>query len=267
MVWAATYDGLARYDRRANRSQIFTHNSADPDSLADNYARDLIKTADGRLFVTTRLGLDIFDPARGSFRHIRHDPSDPRSIASDNLQPILQDAEGHIWIGAVGDGLAVLWNWDKNGQPRFRKLDRQDGFPGGIVLTLAQAKDGRIWANTSSGLAAIDPRTLEFHTFLAADGLRTTAQNLFSSVVLDDGTVLFPGSGGVIAILPGVLEPWTYRAPLSLTEVRAGDSRNPAGLAQTAQVGGLTLHPSSRGFEAEFALLDFTGPEKRALFL
>src|SRR5262249_44022884 len=73
LVWAATYNGLARYDRRERRARLFSHDPANPGSLADNYVRDVLKTPDGRLWITTRLGLDVLDPARGVFRHVRHD--------------------------------------------------------------------------------------------------------------------------------------------------------------------------------------------------
>jgi diguanylate cyclase (GGDEF)-like protein len=73
--------------------------------------------------------------------------------------------------------------------------------------------------------------------------------------------VLFPGNSGIIAARSDLLAPWTYRAPLVLTELHTADGRDPAGLTQLAQRTGLTLPASGRGFDAEFALLDYTGPE------
>lgn len=267
LVWAATYKGLVRYDRREQRARLFSHDPADPGSIADNYVRDLLETPDGRLWITTRLGLDILDPARGVFHHIRHDAADSASIASDNVQPILRDADGRIWVGTIGSGLTVLSSWPAGGEPRFRTLDRKSGFPDGIVLTLAQSQDGRIWANTPGGLATIDPHTFRAHTYLAADGLRTTAQNLFSSVALEDGTVLFPGNSGIIAARSSLLKPWAYRAPLALTELHTVDPGDmPASLVPSILSRGLRLGASSRGFDAEFALLDYTGSESTRYF-
>lgn len=90
-MWAGTYNGLFRYSRSTHQTKVYTHEVSDAGSLSDNFVRDLFKDSEGRLWVTTRLGLDRFDPAREGFVHYRHDRLDPSSLPNDNLQPIAED--------------------------------------------------------------------------------------------------------------------------------------------------------------------------------
>lgn len=261
-VWAGTYNGLVRYNRRTKEAKLFAHEVRDPNSLSDNYVRDILKSADGRIWITTRLGLDRYDPSTEKFQHIRHDPKDPTSLPNDNIQPIAEDLHGRLWIGTIGDGLTVLWNWTKEGRPVFRTLNRQNGFPGDIVLTVMKGKDGRIWSNTPGGLAVVNPDTLELNTYLAADGLKTTAQNLFSSATLRDGTILFPGDEGLVVVRPEKLAPKPLIAPLVITGVSLpGSKLAPTALADLALRDGLFLNKEDRAFQINFALLDYASPQ------
>jgi diguanylate cyclase (GGDEF)-like protein len=259
-LWIGGYDGLIQYNRRTRAVRVFARNVDDPKSLADNYVRDILKRSDGKLWITTRLGLDLFDPATGTFQHIRHNDGDPHSLGSDNIQPIAEDAQGRLWIGTIGSGLTILESYDAQGKPRFRQLDRKDGLPNGVVLTVTRGKDGTMWANTADGLAAIDPRSFHVVTYGSAEGLQTTSQNLFSSVTLDDGGILFPGNEGLIIVRPKLLKPSLLQGPLVLTELGvSGSSESPALLAHEALARGVRL-ASHHGFTATFADLDYTSP-------
>ncbi|HEY4354728.1 MAG TPA: diguanylate cyclase [Acidobacteriaceae bacterium] len=261
-LWAATYDGLVRYDRATHKAQFYVHDVGNPGSLSDNYARDLLKSSDGRLWVTTRLGLDRFDPATGSFAHIRHNPQQPDSLPSNNIQPIAEDLRGQLWIGTIGDGLTILENWTPDGQPHFRTLNAHDGFPDGIVLTVMRGADGRMWSATPGGLAVIDPDTFKVHTYTAADGLRTSSQNLFSSATLRDGTIVFPGDQGLIVVRPGLLKRASFTPPLVATTVFVqGSSLSTAAQAWHSVRDGIILPPGHRAFQASFASLDYAAPD------
>jgi diguanylate cyclase (GGDEF)-like protein len=111
-----------------------------------------------------------------------------------------------------------------------------------------------------AGLAKVDPDTLHVTPYSEADGLPNSTQNLFSSAVLDDGTILFPGDSSLVLVRPDRLQPWTYKAPLVLTTITAPDEKtSPAVAAQQAMKDGFQLL-SHRGFHADFALLDYTYP-------
>lgn len=261
LVWAGCYNGLIRYNRRTREVKVFAHQASNPQSIADDYVRDMLKDSKGRFWVTTRLGLDLFDPEQGTFRHFRHDPKDPTSLASDNVQPLAEDAAGRIWVGSIGEGVQVLEGFTPEGKPHFRQVNHDnDGLPDDVILIIRKGKDGVMWINTPRGLASVSPQDFTVQRYGEPDGLQVTAQNLFSSGILDDGTILFPGSSSLVIIRPEKLHRWTVAAPLVLTEVEAqGLQQSPVLLARKTLAGQLEF-PAHSGFELSFSLLDYTAP-------
>lgn len=260
-IWAGRYSGLVRYNWHTHQVKVFRHTLEDPNSISDNYIRDMLKDSHGRFWASTRLGLDLYQPATEAFQHITHDPKNPLSIASDNVQPIEEDKQGRLWVGTIGSGLSILENWPEGGQPRFKTLDhKHNGLPDDVVLLIRRGLDGTMWVNTPHGMAAIDPKTYTVRVYGDSYGLQTTAQNLFSSALLPDGTILFPGNASLAIVRPNLLHPWNLKAPLVLTEVHVqGAKEAPVQLAQQA-VAGILRFPSHRGFDVEFSLLDYTSP-------
>lgn len=260
-IWAGCYNGLLRYNRRTGELKVFTHQPGNPATLVDDYVRDILKDSHGRFWITTRLGLELFDPVRETFRHIRHDPKDPTSLANDNIQPMAEDAQGRLWIGTVGAGLQVMESITPEGKATFRTIDHDhNGLPDDIILITRRGLDGRMWVNTPRGLASVDPKNFTLRRYGIPDGLQTTAQNLFSSALLDDGTILFPGNSSVVIVRPHMLHSWAFQAPLVIPEIELqGASQSPVLLARLAAAGQLNI-PSHRGFEISFALLDYTAP-------
>jgi diguanylate cyclase (GGDEF)-like protein len=262
-VWVGSYDGLTRYDRTTHEAHLYAHDVSHADSLSDNYVRDMLKASDGRFWITTRLGLDCFDAASETFHHYKHSAKDPDSLPSDNVQPIAEDLQGRLWIGTIGDGITVLQSWTPDGKPHFRTLNRHNGFPDDIVLTVMRGDDGRIWSNTPGGLAVIDPATLKAHTYTAGDGLRTSSQNLFGSATLRDGTIVFPGDQGLIVVRPALLKSARPLPPLVATDIAVpGSSLSPAALAWRSLQQNIVLTPAHPAFRTSFALLDYTAPEE-----
>jgi diguanylate cyclase (GGDEF)-like protein len=261
-LWAGTYTGLYRYDLRTGQSHMYRHDPTDPNSLSENDVREILRTHDGLLWISTRAGLDMRDPATGKFRAFHHIAGDSTTLPGDNVRAMAEDNLGRLWVGTTDAGLAILLRYTPDGKPVFRTLDTRTGLPSDSILSVTRGKDGRIWANTSGGLSVIQPDTLAIETYTAGDGLPSASQKLFGSVTLDDGTLLFRGADGLIAIEPNHLEQRTYRAPLVMTELQSlGDPRTITTSAYRAMRSPIHLSPYHRGFEAQFSLLDYTRSE------
>ena len=102
-LWIATQDGLNRFD--GHSIEVYRHDPADPDSLADNLCTYLYEDRQGRLWTTHgRVGQrTFFDPRSRRFRHLSHDPDDdgtPFQVA--NLPGLMaEDGQGNLWIGTT----------------------------------------------------------------------------------------------------------------------------------------------------------------------
>ncbi|MDO4496791.1 MAG: two-component regulator propeller domain-containing protein, partial [Bacteroidales bacterium] len=64
-VWIATENGLVRYD--GARFATFVHNDNDSTSLAHDFVTSLAQDAHGRLFVSTYVGVQMYDYATNTF--------------------------------------------------------------------------------------------------------------------------------------------------------------------------------------------------------
>jgi ligand-binding sensor domain-containing protein len=249
-LWAGTYNGLYRYDLRTGQSYMYRHDPTDPNSLSENDVREILRTHDGLLWISTRAGLDMRDPATGKFRAFRHIAGDPTTLPGDNVRAMTEDNLGRLWVGTTDSGLAILLRYTFDGKPVFRTLDTRTGLPSDSIFSVTRGKDGRIWANTSAGLSVIQPTTLAIQTYTAGDGLPSTSQKLFGSVTLDDGTLLFRGADGLIAIEADHIEQRKYRAPLVITELQSlGGPRTTTTAAYRAMHGPIHLNPYHRGFD------------------
>ncbi len=91
-------------------SQHFTHN-ANFQSLSDNRVNDLFIDDDGRVWVATQSGIDLFDFSKNAFRSVINAqraavmPSDLDSFVFTHLA---QDKNGLIWAGNTSNGLLSM---------------------------------------------------------------------------------------------------------------------------------------------------------------
>ncbi|GAB3558782.1 hybrid sensor histidine kinase/response regulator transcription factor [Spirosoma fluminis] len=118
-IWAATKDGLNRYD--GYNFTVFTHNPYNKFSLSSNACSALFIDRHGRLWIgTLNRGLNLYDERTQRFYHI--DMSDPASPDAGNYEIITlaEDPEGNIWVGTRQNKLVkvTLPSALKTGFPR-----------------------------------------------------------------------------------------------------------------------------------------------------
>jgi len=94
-------------------------NTIDKDKgLTDNTVRDIIRGANGYIWIATEHGLNRFDGY--SIEHFLHDNTDPYSLCGNNIQKVLQDPanEKYLWL-VTNKGLC---KFDKSNN-RFYSFD------------------------------------------------------------------------------------------------------------------------------------------------
>lgn len=117
-IWAATKDGLNRYD--GYNFTVFTHNAYNKYSLSSNACSTLLVDRHGRLWIgTLNRGLNLYDERTQRFYPI--DMSDPASPDAGNYEISLlaEDPEGNIWVGTSQNKLVKITLSDS----------LQNGFP------------------------------------------------------------------------------------------------------------------------------------------
>ena len=138
-IWAATFDGLVRFD--GIRFTVF--NSTNSEELPSNRIIHLKEGRDGTLWLATEQS-HIVRFRDGRFTNIAFDDAEP----TRSLPTLLVDSLGGVWVGTA-DGL-----WTVRGD-RLTRVGR--GVLDAPVTSIVQRRDGSVWAGTTgAGIFRID---------------------------------------------------------------------------------------------------------------
>ncbi|HMC15549.1 MAG TPA: diguanylate cyclase, partial [Albitalea sp.] len=234
-------------------------------SLTDQRVVVLAKGPAGSVWIGTRHGLNRYEPASGALQRIVPD------VAADGLSAgfitaLFTDRRGRLWVGTYGGGINLLDSLAPRDPLRFRHLTTAQGLPDDNINALLEDRSGRLWVSTDSGLAVVDPDTLEVRALRRAEGVLFPIYWTGSAALSADGDLLFGGAGGMTILQADKLQRWRYRPKVVVTDLRIGGKRLPAGRfmqdAASAAAAPLSIAPGSNSLAVEFAALDYSAPER-----
>ncbi len=146
-LWAATWDGLARYDGVGFR--VWQHDPDDPASLPANLLQVLHLDARDRLWMSAEGGgLSMMEADRSGFRHFR--PATHPVMESEDVFAITSRGD-ELWFGTYGGGLYRL---DGEGTvERVRAGEAKlDAALDHAIIVLEFQPDGSLLVGTFGGL-------------------------------------------------------------------------------------------------------------------
>jgi diguanylate cyclase (GGDEF)-like protein len=257
-LWIASYYGLVRQSLADGTSTLYIADPGQPGSLSNNEVWAILPRPDGLVWVGTANGLNLLGPD-GRFRHFHRDADRPDTLPHDYVSALVYDRQGRLWLGTVGGGVAMMRDGaDPDGQPTFHTVSRQHGMPSNTIASLTLGSDGRIWASTDNGLAAIDPADFSVSRVERAVAGSVSSYLPGAVTTLPDGGLVFGGTNGMTLVQPSQIRPHAYLDALAVTRVLAGGQD---GIASALNLPGGTrtirLPPGNRRLTVEFALLDY----------
>ena len=215
-VWAATGDGLVRYD--GIDLQVWQHDPHVATSIPGNDVETLFVDDRDRIWV----GANGSPPSMLNAERTTFTTFPDVSKACNTQVRSLAQAQDAIWIGTSDAGLCRR---EENGRvTAFRATPNAvDGLPSNTIMSMVTDARGRLWIGTANGLVMRDG---ERFVRIAPDRLSTTVFKLSKDA---DGTLWVGTSKGVYKVSPaGVLEraPWTgsdvLRAATVVHDVHGG---------------------------------------------
>ncbi|QNI32825.1 hypothetical protein H7849_02155 [Alloacidobacterium dinghuense] len=212
-LWAATSDGLDRFDSAANS---FTTYRVRPQA-EHTYYLDIAEDREGRLWLGTESsGLLRFDPATGEFMVFQRDIDRPGTLSSNRVNSVHFDHSGTMWVGTQ-EGLD---RFDR-GTGRFSTLSQRDGLPGNDVACVLEDDLGDLWMSTDNGVAQFSQRTRSVQNYSTADGLPGPDLTGWGTCLKSKtGEMFFGGFSGATAFYPKDVRDRQYIPPISLTDFR-----------------------------------------------
>ncbi len=100
--------GLKRFDPRGGEYLEFTQQDNSPESLRDNTINTMAPAADGKLWIGTNKGLDLYNPANGMFKHYPTETGAKRGLSHPTVWSLQTEDENVLWVGTFGGGLNKL---------------------------------------------------------------------------------------------------------------------------------------------------------------
>ncbi len=190
-VWIGTNDGLARW----YHGTLQKLSASDPLATASVIA--LLEDHEGNLWAgTENTGLHIFRDQR--FRAL----GSRGGLTSNQITTVVEDRAGTIWAGTQRDGLnAVHPVGDTRNHGTLvdstfplpagsvQSYSAQKGLASDVILSLAAAPNGDVWAGTPDGLSRL--RNGSISTFTSADGL---PDDFIRSLLVDSDGSLWIGT-------------------------------------------------------------------------
>jgi anti-sigma regulatory factor (Ser/Thr protein kinase) len=106
-IWAATKDGLNRYD--GTGFKVFRHNPDDSLSISDNTIHSVIQDNRQQIWVgTATAGINLFDAATETFIRFMNEPGKPQILPSNTIGAIQKDGKGNLVFEVPGYGYVVI---------------------------------------------------------------------------------------------------------------------------------------------------------------
>ena len=191
-LWIGTQDGLDRYD--GNNFQIYRHQSADSNSICDNYIRFICEDHSGNLWIATNNGLSMYNRKIGRFRNYYSDPQEPNSLSDNSLYIVYEDSKGQIWVKTMQS----IEKFDPKKEQFKHYFHYNNAFnyiSGDYYFAILEDSNDRLWIGTKDGLNYFN-RDLELFERFEYDPHNpySISDNRIKSIFEDKDGILWVGT-------------------------------------------------------------------------
>lgn len=224
-LWIGTHNnGLERMDLA---TQSLVHYPSEPDTQSGfpwEMVRDICEDTEGRLWFATFKGLARYRPATDDFARYLPNKDDPHAIKGEQLLSLHPHSDGRLWIGSRNKGISVF---DPKTE-QFKNISPTHGLPALTVNALFEDNNGDMWANTPSGIAHIDSKTLLVQrVYNKYNGLASNIYNRNAGKFLSNGLFALGGKEGLSIFHPDTLKTIHITPPPKVTSISINFAHNP----------------------------------------
>jgi signal transduction histidine kinase/ligand-binding sensor domain-containing protein len=156
IFWIATGQGLISFDPLTEKTQTYTHDEADRNSLSHNVVFSIIEDHNRDLWLGTLDGLNKMDRKSGKFIHYKDESKKDNTQDRKIIIAVLEDRDYHLWM-ANFDGIHLV-------DPNTGII--KNYLKGTAIFSIFQDTDGALWAGSSEGLFRYRSGTDSFEAFL-----------------------------------------------------------------------------------------------------
>jgi signal transduction histidine kinase/ligand-binding sensor domain-containing protein/DNA-binding response OmpR family regulator len=157
-MWFGTMSGLNRYD--GYNFKIFRHSLNDSTTISDNFIVRIVEDDENRLWISTRNGINIYDPKTETFSRDLNTYLKKFGITSASFSSLVKDRSGNVWIINSMSGLYK----HEAASGKFIRINHNPSDTTSIysndISTIAEDYNGDYWVLNRLGiLEKIDGKT------------------------------------------------------------------------------------------------------------
>jgi signal transduction histidine kinase/ligand-binding sensor domain-containing protein/AraC-like DNA-binding protein len=223
-------------------------------TLSDNSVYSIDEDRQGRIWVSTIAGLNIYNPKDDNFIRIQD-----KYLQKSCIYQVYQDKKGTLWIASYDNGLVKM---DKSGKTtrfvmnhsnnsitsnkvisildddkgnlwlgtdggglnvfninteKFTDYNEKFGIESDVIYGIIKQNENKFWLSTNKGIYELDLKNKSIKNFNKWDNLQSQQYNYKASFKDDNGKIYFGGIKGFNAFNPNVIQHNTQKAPILFT--------------------------------------------------
>lgn len=139
-IWASVAQGgLFKVNENDGKPGNFTKDNG----LTDNTVWSTLEAKDGKIWVGTEGGIDIYDPEKRSLKHL----AAKQGLVSDRNTRLMEDSEGRIWACGSIAGVSVIDPVNET----IQQITKNEGIVENRIRSIFEDKNGLFWLGGNTG--------------------------------------------------------------------------------------------------------------------
>ena len=173
-----------------------------PSRLAGNYVIHSQTDSRGNLWVSTNMGINVFDADLKPVRSINSAADTSRYIRRTIITGTTEGMNGERWISTLSGGVYRMTG------DRFENFRSVNGLSSDVAYGVVTDHLGRAWVATTRGVSVIDPADSSIYRLTEDDGLPATDFSLACITKGPSGKIMIGSQQGLV-----IADPSKFRKP------------------------------------------------------
>ncbi|ARS38285.1 hypothetical protein CA265_00710 [Sphingobacteriaceae bacterium GW460-11-11-14-LB5] len=205
-LWIGTKQtGVSKLNLSTETITSYQYSSLNPAGISSNNVRKIMMDQEGKLWIGTLHGINIYNPATKNFSSLHNIPEDPTSLSQNSVYDIYQDRQGIIWVGTYYGAINMVY---PNYTPFkvYRSTTAPNGLSSNVVSSIMEDQHQNLWIGTEGeGLNYYDRKNDTFTRYKNnPNDPKSLSANLVKSVIRDKKNRIWVGThyGGLNLFQP-----------------------------------------------------------------
>jgi ligand-binding sensor domain-containing protein/signal transduction histidine kinase len=267
-LWIGSQNGTIKYNLKENKFVRFINDTANRNSISDNYTWAFYEDKSGNMWIGTIKGINRYIEAKGIFKRYILDNERTRNdqviFGDENLiVSITQDHDGILWLATMNGGLhKIIPKQNYNPQnPNDDPYELQEfNLPlinnigtNGILID----DKNNVWVGSDIGVIRIYPNRLNWRLYDMKDGVTANEFITGSCYQSANGEFFFGGNAGMVRFFPNSFRENKSIPAVVITAIKISNIERYSG-TKAAGLKELNLNYTDKILSFEFSVLDFS---------